>query len=88
MHCHIAEHISIGLGLQILEGREEANRLYPMGGEAQRQVKEVCDGWSEWQKQCKNWWPQDVNEKGVFPACQNQTEYPPPFFTYGQDSGV
>lgn len=88
LHCHIAEHASFGLGYQILERRGSADHLYPIGGEAQNQIDGVCAAWDKWQSDCKNWYPQDIDTKGKFPACEDPLRYKSQFFTFGQDSGI
>lgn len=60
VHCHIARHISEGLGLQILENRAEAAKLWlkdtsPVLGV----VREGCQKWNEWWRNCSNWWHEE-----------------------------
>jgi FtsP/CotA-like multicopper oxidase with cupredoxin domain len=43
MHCHIAWHISEGLGVQFLERASEINGLMDT-----TKIKEDCDAWSSW----------------------------------------
>lgn len=84
MHCHIATHASFGLATQILERQNDAHALFPTGGKALIEAERVCKNWDHWLSDCKNWWPQDIDERGVFPACQNRTEY----FVFRDDSGI
>lgn len=56
IHCHIAFHISEGLGLQILEDRAAADKIWPKKTdkdifEAQR----VCKNWNTWYSNETNW---------------------------------
>ena len=58
MHCHIAPHIAMGLGLQIMERREAALQIWPDDGSsvAINATKALCGLWSDWQSDCNNWW--------------------------------
>jgi hypothetical protein len=49
VHCHIAFHISEGLGMQILEDQEAAARIWPTGNSsALTAAHRVCDNWGAW----------------------------------------
>ena len=52
VHCHIAFHISKGLGMQILEDQEAAAKIWPTGNSpALTAAHRVCDNWGAW---CSN----------------------------------
>jgi hypothetical protein len=61
MHCHIAEHASWGLGLQIMERQTDAQARWPSynGSLAIRTVTDGCHNWNKWWGNCTNWWPGD-----------------------------
>jgi Multicopper oxidase len=67
VHCHIATHISAGLGLQIMERREDAQKIWPSiySSQAIRDVTDGCEKWNAWWGDCNNWWPGDGS------ACPN-----------------
>ncbi|KAK4182965.1 multicopper oxidase-domain-containing protein [Podospora australis] len=52
MHCHIAKHAASGLGLQILERREDALKRWPDANtsHAVSEAERVCKNW-------RAWWP-------------------------------
>ncbi|KAK0714042.1 multicopper oxidase-domain-containing protein [Lasiosphaeria miniovina] len=58
VHCHIAEHAAMGLGLQILERRADAQKIWPSNAtsHAIQEANRVCQNWRTWQAACKNWW--------------------------------
>ncbi|KAI9690379.1 MAG: hypothetical protein M1822_009341 [Bathelium mastoideum] len=58
MHCHIANHASAGLALQILERQQSAVDLWPSlaQSEALQRAQEGCNDWNEWWGDCSNWW--------------------------------
>ncbi len=57
IHCHIAVHAAMGLGLQILERREAAEAIWPTGNsKALAEATRVCNNWNAWQANCSNWW--------------------------------
>ena len=55
IHCHIAFHITEGLGIQILERQSDANKIWPKGSSAQKEAKRVCDNWETWHRDQGNW---------------------------------
>ena len=58
VHCHIAFHISEGLGMQIMERQGAANHLWPHEGRGSEEIKEaqrVCKNWDSWYGNRKNW---------------------------------
>jgi len=87
MHCHIAAHASFGLAAQIVERQRSASALFPDNGKDVKEARRVCQNWDKWVSNCRNWWPQDIDKKGVFPACQN-TDLKNPFYTFRDDSGI
>ena len=48
VHCHIAFHVSDGLGFQILEDREAAAALWPPGSPAITEAQRVCRNWDKY----------------------------------------
>ncbi|KIW00852.1 uncharacterized protein PV09_07611 [Verruconis gallopava] len=49
MHCHIADHASGGLALQIMEDREAANEIWKPGDSpALNAAGCLCDAWKTW----------------------------------------
>ncbi|KAK0719189.1 multicopper oxidase-domain-containing protein [Lasiosphaeris hirsuta] len=56
-HCHIARHAAEGLGLQILERREDALDIWPddVRSPAVKEAERVCENWNKWQANCNNW---------------------------------
>ena len=70
VHCHIAFHISEGLGMQILENQPAANHLWPHEGRGSEEIKEaqrVCKNWDAWYNNQTNWAvpPKNCTEKDV-----------------------
>ena len=58
VHCHIAFHISGGLGMQILEDQPLANKTWPFSSShAIKEAQRVCTNWENWQKDTNNWDP-------------------------------
>ncbi len=56
VHCHIAFHISEGLGMQIMEDQLGANKLWPKGNsEALNKAERVCKNWKKWYEDQDNW---------------------------------
>lgn len=57
VHCHIAFHISEGLGLQIMERQDFANDFWPKDGssEAIKEAERVCKNWDYWYANTTNW---------------------------------
>lgn len=78
VHCHIAFHISGGLGLQILERQDDANRLWPKISPAIREAVRVCAKWDAWHGNKQNWY----NKLGVN-CTETDTE-----LCFQDDSGV
>ena len=49
MHCHIADHASGGLDLQVLEDQAAANVIWKKGdSNALTTATALCDAWSSW----------------------------------------
>jgi len=48
MHCHIAQHASAGLALQILERQEDAAAMWPKASPAAQVAATLCSSWNEW----------------------------------------
>ena len=58
IHCHIAFHISEGLGLQIMERQKDAEAIWPTGDSAAlNETARVCQNWKDWQEKEGNWDP-------------------------------
>jgi len=55
MHCHIAQHASFGLALQIMERQSAALHNANSTG-AIKQVQQTCNKWNKWWGDCNNWW--------------------------------
>ncbi len=55
IHCHIAFHITEGLGIQIIERQSDANEMWPKESSAQKEAKRVCDNWETWHGDKSNW---------------------------------
>jgi hypothetical protein len=56
VHCHIAFHISRGLGLQIMEDQSKANEIWPKGSSnALEEAGRVCKNWKTWHDNTTNW---------------------------------
>ncbi|KAK4223679.1 multicopper oxidase-domain-containing protein [Podospora fimiseda] len=81
LHCHIATHAAEGLAMQILERREDADKMWPFETSPVIEgVKRTCDRWNEWHGDCKNWWP------GEEDGCKrNQSD---PIYSFQDDSGI
>lgn len=87
MHCHIAQHASFGLALQILERQSDAfsnaklherKTISPL-----TQVQRTCNKWNAWWGDCNNWWYDTNNatqHKGYF--CDQGDE------AFSPDSGI
>ncbi|KAL9622799.1 MAG: hypothetical protein Q9160_002918 [Pyrenula sp. 1 TL-2023] len=63
VHCHIAFHISEGLGLQIMERQDDADQLWPKPpkhGDAMEEAERVCSNWKAWYGNDSNWSPPGV----------------------------
>jgi hypothetical protein len=61
VHCHIADHASAGLAMQIMERQKDAANIWPSlnTSAALRETKRVCGNWNKWWGHCENWWPGD-----------------------------
>ena len=55
MHCHIAQHASFGLALQIMERQSDALANGKSSG-AITQAQQTCNRWNAWWGDCNNWW--------------------------------
>ncbi|OHF03828.1 Lcc2 [Colletotrichum orchidophilum] len=76
MHCHIANHASAGLSLQIMERQAAANKIWPAGdSNALDKAHGLCASWNTWAYDCKNYWPGNLGtpENPDYPACANAT---------------
>lgn len=83
MHCHIAEHASSGLAMQILERRKDANIIWPFHtSHAIMMANQTCVKWNKWYGNCMNWWPDTKNNKT---GCDRKKES---VFAFQDDSGI
>jgi len=48
LHCHIAEHASKGLALQILERQADAAKMWPPGSPVIEEAATLCSSWTAW----------------------------------------
>lgn len=55
VHCHIARHISEGLGMTIMERQGAAFDIWPNNDSAIVEAKRVCYNWKKWQGDPRNW---------------------------------
>jgi hypothetical protein len=55
VHCHIAFHISEGLGMQILEDQAGAFKLWPNNSPAMKETLRVCKNWDAWYSDHTHW---------------------------------
>lgn len=55
VHCHIATHISAGLGMQIMEDQSKAFKFWPNDDSAIIEANRVCTNWKKWYYNKKNW---------------------------------
>lgn len=55
VHCHIAFHISKGLGMQIMEDQPGAFRIWPDNDSAIVEAERVCKNWKDWYNDINNW---------------------------------
>ncbi|KJK84432.1 Laccase [Metarhizium anisopliae BRIP 53293] len=55
VHCHIAFHISRGLGMQIMEDQKGAFAMWPDKSPAIVEAKRVCRNWDKWYGNMSNW---------------------------------
>lgn len=55
LHCHIAFHITEGLGMQIMERQSDANEIWPKGSSTQKEAERVCQNWETWYGDRGNW---------------------------------
>jgi hypothetical protein len=81
IHCHIAFHISEGLGMQILEDQRGAFRIWPDNDTAIVEAERVCTNWRTWQENMTNWSNLPISAGG------NCTEINPDW-CFQDDSGV
>ncbi|GKT46292.1 laccase ARB_05828 [Colletotrichum spaethianum] len=74
MHCHIADHASTGLSLQIMERQTAANDIWPPGNSsALDKAHTLCASWNSWAYDCKNYWPGNVGNGShpKYPSCED-----------------
>ncbi|KAL3426474.1 multicopper oxidase [Phlyctema vagabunda] len=64
IHCHIAFHISKGLGMQIMEDQAEAFKIWPDDDSAIVEAERVCKNWRDWQSNITNWANPPISRKG------------------------
>ncbi|KAL0945044.1 Lcc2 [Colletotrichum truncatum] len=91
LHCHIARHASFGLGIQINERQEDADKIWPFHtDDAIAAANKTCDNWRAWQSQCKNLWPGPLNTSGntTWKACEENHEKNPKVWPFQDDSGI
>jgi hypothetical protein len=55
IHCHIAFHISGGLGMQIMENQPGAFDIWPDNSRAIAEARRVCRNWNAWYLNKDNW---------------------------------
>ncbi|KDN64376.1 putative Lcc2 [Colletotrichum sublineola] len=69
MHCHIANHASAGLLLQIIERHAAAN--HPGRSNALDVAHTLCASWNSWAYDCKNYWPGNIGNESApgYPSC-------------------
>lgn len=67
VHCHIADHASMGLAMQIMERQSAAREIWPnvTSSHALQVAKTGCEKWNEWWGDCKNWWHSDKDIPGA-----------------------
>jgi Multicopper oxidase len=64
VHCHIATHISMGLGMSIMEAQGIADRMWPQPNDSSIvEAQRVCTNWKIWEGNPKNWAPNKCTEK-------------------------
>ncbi|KAK5117615.1 hypothetical protein LTR62_005038 [Meristemomyces frigidus] len=83
MHCHIAQHASFGLALQILERRTDSLA----NGEASgmiTQAQKTCNKWNKWYGDCNNWWWDTTKGSGQYPGFWCDGGLP----AFSPDSGI
>jgi hypothetical protein len=74
VHCHIAFHISGGLGLQIMEDQEAAALIWPTGNStALNNAHRVCQNWDAWHSNPENFYPQPNCHDGGDLCFQNDS---------------
>ena len=55
LHCHIAGHISEGLGMNIMERQADAFKIWPNDSPAIVEARRVCAKWDTWYANKTNW---------------------------------
>jgi hypothetical protein len=81
VHCHIAFHISEGLGMQIMEDQLGAEIIWPKGNShALEEAGRVCKNWGNWYGNVSHWAVPPQN-----PLC-NFADHPD--WCFQDDSGV
>jgi len=81
VHCHIAFHISRGLGMQIMENQPDAFGIWPANDKAIHEAQRVCKNWDNWQSNISNWANKPKSEGG---ECDEKNTD----FCFQDDSGV
>ncbi|KAH6696779.1 multicopper oxidase-domain-containing protein [Plectosphaerella plurivora] len=81
VHCHIAFHISEGLGMQIMENQAGAFKIWPDDDSAIIEAERVCDNWKKWHGNQTNW---AVQPAAVGGKCKETNDE----FCFQDDSGV
>lgn len=82
VHCHIATHISMGLGMQIFEDQPGAFNIWPDNDGAVTEAKRVCRNWNDWYENRTNW----ATDSRPFPI--GNCSYNDPAWCFQDDSGV
>jgi len=80
VHCHIAVHISMGLGMQIMEDQAGAFRIWPNDDSAIIEAKRVCKNWNTWYANQDHW--------AFPPVPKGKCHYSNPAWCFQDDSGV
>jgi FtsP/CotA-like multicopper oxidase with cupredoxin domain len=80
VHCHIAFHISEGLGLTIMERQTDAESIWRKpNSNAIKEAERVCANWNQWYNNRTNWAVQPDK-------CIDGTDHPE--WCFQDDSGV
>ena len=75
-----AVHISMGLGMQIMEDQPGAYGLWPAHSPAVVEANRVCDNWKIWYGNKTNW--------AFAPTPEGDCTYPQEGWCFQDDSGV
>ena len=80
VHCHIAVHVSMGLGMQIMEDQPGAFRIWPNNDDAIEEANRVCKNWKHWYSDKAHW--------AFPPPPLGKCSYPNESWCFQDDSGV